>query len=322
MKKRFWVVLSLMTLGLTLSACSKEVQETAAEAGMEEPLIVISDEEKNQGNETENTAVTQTLAGEAECGGIYEDKDLSYSVIGVRTNEYEDGTRYLIVKLEVYNHSSADISFSPFDTLTLYGGETEYPVDILADVDIDLEGTITPGNKIIGEAAFDITESGDDNYVLYTGSGFEYSPAIKISAGDIGKTFAEQFEASGVKSDYTTGVPVESEQLTILLNSAQVIPSDEEGREILLLDISVTDNEDEDLSFMLGLNFGGVYTAEGIQLESEVTEWTLPLDVIAHETINGIASFYIDSGTTEFYMTVTPNLDDNLNKENIVFSVQ
>ena len=324
MKKILAVTVLCLMFVLSLSACTKDEAADVQTDAVQSAVTVDQDNAVNDAAEQADTvsddAEESSAGGTARSGEVFRNGDLCYNVIGVRTNGYDDGTEYLIVKLEVYNDGSGNVNYSTFDTLTVYGGTEEYSLDIFASVDVDLSGTITPGNKIMGEAAFDITDSDSDDYVLYIGSGFEYSPAISISADDIGKTFAEAFESSGVESEYTTGVPVESEQLTILLNSATIIPSDKDGLEILLLDLDVTNNESESTNFMLGINFDGVYTADGVKLDEAVNDWTLRSDMSAGETINGIASFYVDEGTKDFYMTVTPNLHDYTNTENIVFT--
>lgn len=309
MKKKLLIVFCL-SLCLVLTACSND-------------KAVDSGETNKETANQEEVSKSKTLAlGLTKCGEVYKDKELSYNVIGVRTNAYENGVTYLILKLEVLNHSNDNINFSAFDRFALFGGDTEYALDIMADVDTDLTGTITPDNKIMGEVAFEITDSTSDEYVLHIGRNFEYTPAIKIGAGDIGKSFVEQLEGSGVTSEYTIGVPVESKQLTILLQSVTIKESDKEGKEILLLDLAVTNNESESNNFMLGINFNGVFTAQGVQLDEAVNDWTLQSDISANETINGIASFYIEEGARGFYMTLTPDLDDFSNKKMIVFTAE
>ncbi len=45
----------------------------------------------------------------------------------------------------------------------------ECPLDLFAATDGTLAGTILPGNKVIGEVAFDVSHSGSDAYVLQVG---------------------------------------------------------------------------------------------------------------------------------------------------------
>ncbi len=309
MKKFIWIVLSIMLI-MSFSACSKDKSEQS-----EESIVVHSEEDESENSNEEEVTSDEKL------GTSYSDGQLKYNLLGSKIEEQGD-YKYLIVELEVYNDGNEDIKFSAFDRLTLYGGNEEYSLDLFVSLDANLEGSITPGNKIMGEVGFDITDSSDDNYVLHIGENFEYKPAIQIGADEIGATFEQQFESSGVESEYAIGVPVESEQLNILLKSATVIPSDKEGKEVLLLDLDITNNDSESATFMLGLNFNGVYTSEGVKMDSEATEWTLQSTVESGETASGIASFYIEEGTRDFYMTVTPDLDSFSETKNIVFTAE
>lgn len=318
-----WIILLVIVMLFSLfTGCSSEkpVENTGNQSEATEPENTTEPTAQDESKKDSNPSVSLSGTG---CGEVYESGDISYSVIGLRTNEYNDGVKYLILKMEAYNRSSDDINFSTMDRLTLFGDSgAEYMLDMFADVETSLSGQITPDNKIMGEVAFDISDSKDENYILHIGESFEYTPAITIKNSDIDKTFTEQFESSGVVSDYTIGVPVESKQLSILLKSASIKPSDKEGKEVLLLDVDVTNNESESNNFMLGINFNGVFTTDGIQLNDEVNEWTLRGDMQSSETVSGIASFYIEEGVRDFYMTVTPNLDEFSNKVNIVFTAE
>lgn len=311
MKNKLVLFLVIITLAVTLISCSSEEGETSNNTSSEKLQDTKTNEAKSQ------------AIGLIKCGEVYKGKELSYNIIGVRTKEYSDGVKNLILKLEVFNHSNKDINYTSLNRLTVFDTDnTEYTVNLLADVETDLNGNITPNNKIMGEVAFEITDSNSENYTLHVGNNFEYSPAIEITSNDIDKIFEEQFEESGVTSDYTIGVPVESEQLTVLLKDVTVKPSDKEGKEILLCDLDVTNNTSETKNFMLGINFHGVYTANGVKLDEEVNSYTLQTTIEANGTVNGIASFYIEEGQKDFYMTVTPNLKDFSNKRNIVFTVE
>lgn len=321
MKRKFLLILVILVLGMTMVGCSSQkdaISEEAEEAGKIEEAEEVEEQEDAQPNEGESQ-----IFGLKKCGEVYKGAQLSYNIIGVRTKEYSDGVKNLILKLEVFNHSSEDINFSAFDRLTVFDkNDVEYGLNILADVETDLIGTITPENKIMGETAFEITDSNEEDFVLNIGNNFEYKPAIEITKNDIDKTFLEQFAGSGTKSEYTIGVPLESKQLTILLKSANVKSSDKEGKEILLCELDITNKTKETQNFMLGLNFNGVYTADGVRLNEAVNDYTLQNTIEENQTINGIASFYIEEGRKDFYMTVTPDLNDFGNKKNIVFSVE
>jgi hypothetical protein len=324
MKKYFLLVLVCIGMIIAFSGCNNDNQEVEK---------VTKDSEKDLVEEETHIddSITVTskdkddstkASGLIKCGEVYHDKHLSYSVIGVRINEYNSDTKSLILKLEVYNHSDDDINYSTLDTLALFNeANVECSLDIWADVNGNLGGTITPENKIIGEVAFDITDNESSNYCLHIGEWYEYVPAIEVSTNDIDMIFAEQFEATGVNSEYVIGVPVKSSQLDILVNNATIVSSNKEGLDVLLIDLSVTNNDSDDVYFTGGINLNGVYTSNGEQLEVSVNEWTFPNDSIkSHETTTGVISYYIAKGESDFYMTVTPNLDNFNNKENIILT--
>lgn len=312
MKHKLMLLFMILILGTTMIGCSS--QEDTLEEGTEQV-------EKQEDAQPGGGGIQKFDL--KKCGEVYEGEELSYNVIGVRTKEYSDGVKNLILKFEVFNHSNEDVNFSAFDRLAIFDkNDVEYSLNLLADVETDLTGTITPENKIMGETAFEITDSNKEEFVLHIGSSFEYEPAIEITKSDMGQTFSEQFATSGLKSEYTTGVPIESEQLTILLKKADIKASDKEGKEILLCELDITNNTKETQNFMLGINFNGVYTADGVRLNEAVNDYTLQSSMEASQTINGIASFYIEQGQKDFYMTVTPDLNEFGNKKNIVFRVE
>jgi len=324
MKK--WIVIGCLLMTGLFTGCQKEDNLDGTGGAQEEKVQEISVQEDNKDNEPKleepklEDSKPQTMK---QCDEIFEDRQLSYHILGVRTEDFSDGSKNLIINLEVLNHSSEEIDFSPFDRLTVKNAQDEeFIVNLMARVDTQLLGTIMPDNKIMGEVAFDITDSKKDDYDLYVGEMFEYDPAIHITSEDIGTENEEKFESSGVVSDYTIGVPVESEELTILVNSATVINSDKEGKEILLIDLDVTNNASESLNFG-GFYLGGVYTADGVKLDMAVNNWTMPnYDVESGTTNTGIISYYIEEGIRSFYMTVTPDMNAFGTKENIVFDAK
>lgn len=322
MKNKYFIIMMCMMLVILLAACGKATGAQNNKEISEEVAIseVESQMTQSQTSESKSTGILAALVG---CGEIYKDQELDYNVIGVRKRAYDDGVKHLILKLEVYNHSSGDVNFTPMDRLTVYNSkDEECALDLFADVASSLSGNIVPESKIKGEVAFEITDTEDTLYSLHVGKMFEYSPAIQIEASDMDKTFDELFENSNSQSPYAIGVPVESEQLTILLNSASVIERDKPDQDILLIDVSVTNHDSEAMNFMGGINLNGVYTAEGEQLESAVKEWTFPnYAVESGATNSGILSYYISDDSKNFYMTVTPNMDEFSKKATITINV-
>lgn len=315
MKKTVVLCLILFILIATMAGCGSEKPVDSAANGE-------SSGDSTQSAQSPESDSTSN-SGLVSCEAVYKGAELSYHVLGVRTKEYTDGVKNLILKLEVLNHSNSEISFSGFDRLTVFGSDkTEYMINLMADVEASLSGKILPDKKIMGEVAFEITDSNDDNYILHVGKSFEYDPAIEIHSSDINLTFAEKFESSDMVSEYTIGVPVESEQLTILLKNATTKPSDHESEEMLLCELDITNNTNESQSFMLGFNLLGAYTSDGQKLENEVNDYTLPTMVEPNETINGIIPFSCESGKRAFYITVIPNLKEFKNAVNIVFTAE
>ncbi len=314
MKRGFWTLGVAALLTVAAVGCGKD-----AEAALEPkapPVAVGVDEDAEETDDRDVTGVATV-----SCGTVYEDDALLYNVFGLRTKTYDDGTEYLLIQLEVYNHSSAPVNYSPMGRLDVVNGEGDYcSLAPLAAVDGDLGGTIAPENKLMGEVAFDITGAASDRYTLHVGEGYDLVPAIDIVAADFDKTFETVFESKGIDSAYTIGVPVESKQLTITLNGAEV---DVQDREILLLDIAVANNSDAPVNFMGGINLNGVYTEAGEQLEVAVNPWTFPNDAVAAgETATGILAYYIEGGERAFYMTVTPDLNAFSEKAMIVFETE
>jgi hypothetical protein len=252
------------------------------------------------------------------CGEEYKGGDLSFNVYDVQVRE-DGSVKHLVLNLEVYNNSDKDIPFSPFMTLELVdsdGEECSWNMMIGK-----LDGIITPKNKIKGDVAFEITENQSQEYILKIGEDYECSEAIKITSSDIGKTYPEIFESSGVISDYTIGVPVQSDVFDIEITQVERIESDKEGKEIILITLSMTNNDSEERG--LSFELAGVYTSEGEELDIAANEWTFTNWPIASQaTETGIISYYIPEGMKDFYMTVRPNVSEYNNTSNIVFSVE
>ncbi|WP_027400012.1 DUF4352 domain-containing protein [Anaerovorax odorimutans] len=274
--------------------------------------------------ESKNTANNEKISGKVDCGDKFKCGDLSYSVIGVRTNEYDNGAKYLILKMEAYNNSLSDVMFSAIDKFKLYGkSNEEYTLDLFADVDVRLEGQITSKNKIMGEVAFDVTDSKDESYILHIGDNYDnYKPAFNISEKDIDKTFEECFESNGVKSDYGIGDTIESKQFNVTLDSAQIKPSDKEGKELLVCEFTIKNNKTDNGTFMLGFSILGAYNSNGLKLDVKDIDVTLPVDINGNSTVTGKVPFYIETGTRDFYVTVKPDLNEFDKMVNIVFSAE
>ncbi len=273
-----------------------------------------------KGGEYVEQVVAQGVSGTnlTACGDAYNAQNLSYNVYGVQLRE-DGNTKHLVLSMEVLNNSDKDISFSPMMRLELLnanGEECSWNMMIGK-----LDGVITPNNKLKGDVAFDVTDIETSDYTLSIGNDFELNQAIAITSEDIGKTYPEIFETSGVVSEFTVGVPVLSERFDMEITEVDRKPSDKEGLDILLITLSMTNNASE--ASALGFEIDGVYTAEGEELNTAVNEWTFtnwPIESNTTET--GIVSYYVPEAINDFYMTVRPNISDFNNLNNIVFSVE
>ncbi|WP_206459109.1 DUF4352 domain-containing protein [Anaerovorax sp. IOR16] len=258
------------------------------------------------------------------CGEEFEYGDLNYNVIGVKTNEYSDGVKYLILKIEVYNNGSSDIKFHTIDRFELYGESgKEYTMDLFADIEVSLEGQITPDNKIMGEVAFEITDSKDESFTLHIGENYEnYKPAITVLQSDINKTFNELFKSSGVTSKYGIGTTIKSDQFDITLISANVEPCDKDGKELLVCEFTIKNNKSDLQNFMMGFSLLGAYNSNGLKLDPRHVDVTLPVEINGNSSVTGKVPYYIETGTRDFYISVKPDLNEFDKIVNIVFSVQ
>ncbi|MBN2898042.1 MAG: DUF4352 domain-containing protein [Clostridia bacterium] len=318
MSYRKWMTGFLMILVIALAGCGGDATAEATQEVEEAVSSVLPEVQESQA-----PAVIKD-SGLVKCGEIYRDQELSYNILGVRTTAYDDGSKYLLLKMEVYNPTDEAVNFTPFDRFELLNDKNyECGLDIFTSVDGKLEGNIMSEHKILGEVAFDITNTAAEKYTLRIGKGFEYKSAIEIDYSNMDKSFPEQFENSDKGSEYTLGVPVTSDQLTIVVDDAKIEGSDKPGKEVLLIDISVSNSDSESINFMAGLNLNGVYNAEGEKLEMAVGSWTFPNDAVdSGATLSGTISYYVENGARAFYVTVTPDLDDYGTKVNIMFDVE
>jgi|GEM_PF-982610 len=308
--KNYFKVMLVLFLVVSLISCggnntsNEDQNELIASNNQVEAKDNVSSKKTNENNSVKSDLV--------KCGQVYESDNLSFNVL-----ETSVENNILRLKLEVYNHSNEDVNFGPMDTLTVYDDNNkECSWNMMIG---DLNGVITPQNKIMGDVGFDIEDTDADSFVLHIGSSFEYKPAIEINSSDIGQSFSEAFESSGVKSEYGIGDKVESDQFDMTILGASTIKSEKEGKDILLIHLSIKNNDSESRS--LSLELDGVFTADGQALTTEVNEWTFPnWSIDSGDTAEGIVSYYCESGETDFYMTVKPNLRDYTHSETIVFT--
>lgn len=285
--------------------------------GMLVSIILVgcsSDEATTPKDETENTNTKVEAKTAVKVGEVYKAGDLSYNIIGL-----EIKNDILRVNMEVYNNTDDDINFTPMTTLALVnedGEECDWNIMVGK-----LSGTIMANNKIMGEVGFNIKDLETDNYVLNIGEDFELEKAIEISKDDIGKEFKEVFTNSEITSKYTVGDKIKSEGFDVLINKVSKKPSTKDGQDILLIDMSLTNNAKEERT--LTFEIKGVYTSDGTKLSAEYNEWTFRnYGIETNETATGIISYYFEEGKTDFYIEVAPNISNFNDTETITFSVE
>lgn len=309
MIRRMMILGLAICLILSMSACKNDAVESLVEDLEQETLDTPA-----SSVEKVSTVVEEKTHDTVACGEKYEAGDLSYNILEVQIDN-----DLLRLNMEVYNNANEDLNFSPMGMLTVYDeNEEECSWNMMVG---KLSGLITPGNKIMGEVGFDLNDSNSKSFVLHIGSAFEYKPAIKIEKSDLGMVFDEVFESKGLVSDYTIGVPVMSEVFDMTIEGVSIEPSSKENKDLVLITLTMKNNDDE--AHALGLEIGGVYTADGQELSMAVNEWTFPnYSIESNQTESGIVSYYCETGQKDFYMVVKPNLWEFDRNETIVFSVE
>ncbi len=310
--KNYVKILIIMLLTISLMSCNANAKTNESENVT--PIQETETQTEISTTDSESVVAPSVSLDLLQCGEAYKASNLSYNVIGVKIEN-----NVLRLNLEVYNHSDENIEFTPMDTLTVYDEKNE---ECSWNMMIGrLNGPITPENKIMGEVGFDLEDRESSKYVLHIGKSFEYEPAIEITNDDVGMVFSEVFESSGIKSEYSIGIPVKSDIFDILIQGASLKESDKDGKDVLLVDLSITNNDSEFRT--LGFEISGLYTAEGEELATAVLDWTFPnYGLESKETQTGIMSYYCESGKTDFYMVVKPDINNFDRSETIVFSAE
>ena len=319
------MLIGVLTLS-SLSACSSKRSDqkpasTEQSSENNQKSTIASTEKPKSTPPTDSSAKAEDSL--LSCGEVFTDKNLSVNILGVKEEKSESGERFLLIKMEVFNSGSSDMNFSSlmsFD-LTDESRKTSYSLSPFAKTEGSLDGTIFPNNKIIGEVAFEIEDSKDNIFVLHIAQDFEYKPAYKITDNNFGNNFEEVFENQDIKSDYTVGVPVETDSLTILLKSVSKEESKKEGLDLLLCEMELTNKTSDSQPFFLGFHYD-VFSADGMNLDMFAGRFDFPVEVEGNSSVSGIASFYFEKGKTDFYMTVKSNLGNQSKNETIVFSLE
>ncbi len=174
MKYRVFILLVVLLFVISIVGCSNNGNEEIADSDnkveLEEIKNAVSEvtELVDKVEEAENL----TSGNVVGCGEIFTQEDMSYSVIGARIEDV-DGGKHLVLKMEAYNSSPENYNFTSLMNVGLFdskGNEGYFDLMSPAYKEDLLDGTILGGgNKIIGELAFDISETKSDEYILQIG---------------------------------------------------------------------------------------------------------------------------------------------------------
>ena len=328
-KYKYSQYLKVLTISLVslvmLAGCgaSETTEEKTMESNKETPTDVSSNEEIQSKD--------QSLSGaQVDMGQVFTKGDLKYHVLSVRENEVND-TQLLIPKIEVFNAGTENVNYSPMETLNLVDMKNEEcPLDLFAATDGTLAGTILPGNKVIGEVAFDVSRSNSDAYVIQVGEFFDdYEAAIKISMNAIDQVYDEAFESKGIDTDLSIGSTVESKQFSI--EASKAILSKEhmthktfeakEGRAFLIMDFKVKNNTSETQSFLTSFFING-FLENGAIIEPISMYTSIPASIEPSEIAEGQIVWDVPEGEKAFYLSVMPNLKERDAVYYVSFEVQ
>ena len=268
--------------------------------------------------QTQGTPANSGLVG---CGQIFSTGGLSYNIIGLRKEVFED-SEMLLLKMEIRNDGAENKNYETLSTLELYDEKGELcENEVFARVESGLHGNILPGGRLVGEVAFNITDRAGGDYALHIGEFYEYSPAIAIKESDVGMTFAEQFGKS--TPDITYSDFLESDELTIKINDTSTVV-DNDGQKLLLIDISVTNNGSESTDLFDGLYLDGVYAKSGSKLNRSLGRYWdyLNYAIEPGDTKDGVLAYKIDDDDIVFYMIVAPDSSNYSQKFTLGFSAE
>lgn len=337
MKNRVFILLVVLLFVISIVGCSNNGNEEIADSDnkveLEEIKNAVSEvtELVDKVEEAENL----TSGNVVGCGEIFTQEDMSYSVIGARIEDV-DGGKHLVLKMEAYNSSPENYNFTSLMNVGLFdskGNEGYFDLMSPAYKEDLLDGTILGGgNKIIGELAFDISETKSDEYILQIGKMMELRDAIKITSDDIDKTYDELFENSGIVGEYSIGDTIEFEDVLITFDGVRVEPKntynpnyDEDGMGLLVIDMTMTNNSNDSLEFTSVSSFSTirqVCSADGTELEYEDYSYQDRNGVESGATKSETFGLYYDEKYKDFYLTLNPDISEREKLKIVTFSIE
>lgn len=337
--KRLLAVLLMMTM--VTSGCGGSDTPAAEEATAGEGVLDAVEEEaiEAEGDLGEMIEAMEALEEVADavddmtdvgpsgptvgCGEAFVQGDFSYSVIGAR-KEQADDMDLLILTMELLNRGEENESFSPLMSMELMDAKgNQGDFQMMGDfytMDILVGTVMGGGNKIVGEVAFDVSETTDTTYILKIGSVMAYVDAITITEADLGQTWGEVFESKGIEASYSLGDRVDFNGQEITINAARVVPVDtySSGKEMpgmMLLEIDMTgvNNGTEDFSFTTvgwSTSVRKVMLTDGTELECDYNCYSNNFPVSPGETRDETFAVFFPEGEKEFIVALQTDIGE------------
>jgi hypothetical protein len=154
-----------LALSLSLGLAGCVVEDSGSDVASES-----SDADTSENAETEE--VSEQPSGGAVVGDTQLDPSgVSVTLLSVKTTKKSalgsgpDNDFFLVAKFQLENQSDDEVTISSLLSFSLDGVSGKgYSVSIFADLDGNLDGSIRPGRKMLGEIAFDA--SSEELYYL------------------------------------------------------------------------------------------------------------------------------------------------------------
>lgn len=172
---------------LTLSGCSSSADSSAPESATES-----SEESSSTGSEETTEEAEAEAPSRAGVGDTLVDSDnISITLVSVKTTKKgllgskPDNDYYIVAKFELVNNTEEEVTISSLLGFSLDGESgLGYDIAIFAETDGNLDGSIRPGRKMLGEIAFDAAKE-ELYYLVVKTSLFSDGVEFQISSKDL-----------------------------------------------------------------------------------------------------------------------------------------
>jgi len=174
-------------LALSLSGCgSSSADSTAPQSDSG------TSEENSSSSSEETTEATESDAGVAGVGDtLVDSENISITLVSVKTTKKgllgskPDNDYYVVAKFELVNNTEEEVTISSLLGFSLDGESgLGYDIAIFAETDGNLDGSIRPGRKMLGEVAFDAAKE-ELYYLVVKTSLFSDGVEFQISSKDL-----------------------------------------------------------------------------------------------------------------------------------------